>query len=81
MSWTKDGSTIRANYHGDRVVGVVVDSRVKLGGAVQYTILLDQPIRLRWRDELVSTLLVDQDQVEADFGVVETTSPFETVNS
>lgn len=81
MGWCKDGSTIRADYFGDRVVGVVTDSRVKLGGNVQYTVRLDQPVRLRWRDELVSTLLIDQDQVEADFGVVETTSPFDTVNS
>ena len=81
MGWCKDGSTIRADYFGESVVGVVSDSRVKLGGKVQYTVHLDQPICLRWRDELVSTVLIDENQVEADFGVVETTSPFDTINS
>lgn len=32
MGWCKDGSTIKAEYMGQEVVGVVLDSRVKYGG-------------------------------------------------
>jgi len=38
MSWIKDGERIAANYLGYIVTGVVVDSRVKYGGKVQYTV-------------------------------------------
>ena len=40
MGWNKEGSTIKAEYLGYEVVGVVLDSRVKYGGKVQYTVRL-----------------------------------------
>jgi hypothetical protein len=56
---------------GQEVVGVVLDSRVKYGGKVQYRVQLDEPVMLRWRNELTEILLIDEDEVTADFGVME----------
>jgi len=63
MSWVKDGERIAANYLGYIVTGVVVDSRVKYGGKVQYTVDLDKPVNMRWRPEPVDRVLVDCDQL------------------
>ena len=71
MGWNKDGSTIKAEYMGQEVVGVVLDSRVKYGGKVQYRLQLDEPVMLRWRNELTEILLIDEDELIADFGVIE----------
>jgi hypothetical protein len=71
MGWCKDGSTIKANYLGDEVVGVVQESRVKYGGKVQYRVKLDEPVQLRWRSEPTDVVLIDDDELIADFGVME----------
>jgi hypothetical protein len=63
MSWVKDGSTIKANYLGTVVSGVVLDSRVKYGGKVQYTVELDQPVQFRWRTDTTSRVLVDENDL------------------
>lgn len=71
MGWNKDGSTIKANYLGDEVVGVVEESRVKYGGKVQYRVKLDEPVQLRWRNEPTDVVLIDENELIADFGVIE----------
>ena len=71
MGWCKDGSTIKANYLGDEVVGVVQESRVKYGGKVQYRVKLDEPVQLRWRNEPTDVVLIDENEVIMDFGVIE----------
>jgi hypothetical protein len=71
MGWCKDGSTIKANYLGDEVVGVVEESRVKYGGKVQYRVKLDEPVQLRWRSEPTDVVLIDENELIADFGVIE----------
>ena len=63
VSWIKDGETIRANYLGETVQGTVEDSRVKYGGKVQYTVILDQPVQFRWRSEPTYRVLIDSDQI------------------
>lgn len=60
MGWIKDGEQITALYMGQTVSGTVVESRVKYGGAVQYTVDLDKPVQLRWRTEPTLRVLVDQ---------------------
>ena len=70
MGWNKEGSTIKAEYLGYEVVGVVLDSRVKYGGKVQYTVKLDEPVMFRWRSEPTDTVLIDEDEVLMDFGVL-----------
>jgi hypothetical protein len=63
MSWVLDGQKIKANYLGETVTGMVVDSRVKYGGKVQYTVELDAPVQFRWRSEPSSRVLVDRDEL------------------
>ena len=62
-SWIKDGNTIVANYLGETVRGTVVDSRVKYGGRVQYTVDLDQPVQFRWRSEPSTRVLIDDNEI------------------
>jgi hypothetical protein len=63
MSWVLDGQKVKANYLGETVTGVVVDSRVKYGGKVQYTVELDAPVQFRWRSEPTDRVLVDRDEL------------------
>jgi hypothetical protein len=63
MSWVLDGQKIKAKYLGETVTGVVVDSRVKYGGKVQYTVELDSPVQFRWRSEPTDRVLVDRDEL------------------
>lgn len=63
MSWIKDGIRVEADYLGHVVQGRVVDSRVKYGGQVQYTVDLDQPVQFRWRSEPSTRVLIDRAQI------------------
>ena len=71
MSWVKDGERIVAEYLGVTVTGVVESSRVKYGGKVQYTVNLDEPVMFRWRSEPTDVVLIDEDELIADYGVIE----------
>ena len=66
MGWIKDGEHITANYMGEMVSGIVESSRVKYGGKVQYTVNLDRPIRLRWRSEPKSIVLIDETEITSE---------------
>ncbi len=61
--WNKEGKTITAMYQGQQVTGTVELSRVKYGGKVQHTLILDKPVQLRWRTEPADCLLIDDDEV------------------
>ena len=61
-NWVKDGEQVAGRYYGQVFEGVVVDSRVKYGGKVQYTVELHNPINLRWRTEPVNRILVDEER-------------------
>lgn len=61
--WVKDGNTIVANYLGETVQGTVIDSRVKYGGRVQYTVELDKPVQFRWRSEPSTRVLIDDNEI------------------
>ena len=63
MGWIKDGKKITANYLGNTVTGVVESSRVKYGGEVQYTVILDAPVQLRWRSEPTDRLLINSKEI------------------
>ena len=65
-TWIKDGQQIVANYLGQQVQGTVVDSRVKYGGKVQYTVNLDQPVQFPWRSEPSTRVLIDSDEIVAE---------------
>jgi len=71
MGWNKDGSTIKAVYLDRPVTGVVLNSRVKYGGQVQYQVKLDEPVYFTWSGgEPRDTVLVDEGDVIADFGIM-----------
>jgi hypothetical protein len=65
MSWIRDGEHVAGKYMDQLIQGVVIESRVKYGGKVQLTVLLDKPIQLRWRPvgEPRNVVLVDTDEV------------------
>lgn len=46
MTWDRTGETVAGRYLGHTVSGVIRESRVKYGGAVQHTLQLDPPRRL-----------------------------------
>lgn len=58
MTWVLDGSKVSVNYLGVECNGTVVESRVKYGGSLQYTVVLDDAITLPWRSEPVNRVLV-----------------------
>ncbi len=59
--WVKDGRRVTANYLGETVSGLVENSRVRYGGKVEYTVVLDKPVQFRWRDEPSWRVLVAHD--------------------
>lgn len=64
-SWIKEGSIVEGRYMNQPIVGRVVESRVKYGGAVQHTVDLLEPIQLRWRtDPTIRVLVLDSDVKE-----------------
>jgi hypothetical protein len=70
MGWNKDGSTIKALYLSEHIVrGTVIESRVKYGGTVSYWLKLENPTFIF--GSLRETLMVDENDVIADFGVIE----------
>jgi hypothetical protein len=55
-NWNLEGLHVTGNYMGDHPVsGRVVLSRVKYGGTVQHTVILDRPLHLyeRVRDRVL----------------------------
>ena len=49
MSWNLEGLRVTGMYMGEYpVAGRVVLSRVKYGGGIQHTVVLDNPLALRW---------------------------------
>lgn len=71
MGWNKDGSTVRALYLSEyECTGTVTESRVSYGGRVLYTLELDQPLALPFTSELRETVIVNENQVTHDYGVM-----------
>jgi len=63
--WNLEGMHVTGTYLGGdyTVSGYVESSRVKYGGGVQHTVILDEPIKFRWRAEPTSRLLIDHENV------------------
>ena len=71
MGWNKDGSTIRGRYLGEYdFTGVVTESRIAYGGKVLYTVSVDEPIALPFSSETRSVVIINENQLVADFGVI-----------
>lgn len=76
MNWTLNNCKVDIEYCGATGSGTVVDARVKYGGAVQYTVELDEGIVLPWRSELVYRVLVDDKGILSIDGVSTTVSEY-----
>ena len=61
MGWNKNGSTVVADYLGQKVTGIVTESRVKYGGEVQHIVDLFFPITLFGSER--TTVLLDASEV------------------
>jgi len=61
----EDNTSVTGNYMGKSVSGVVMESRVKYGGDLQYTVKLNSPINFRWREEPVFTVLLNSNEISA----------------
>ena len=59
--WNLEGQTVRGEYFGVPVEGVVTLSRVKFGGSVQHTLDLFFPITMFGSER--TTVLLDADEV------------------
>ena len=70
MGWNKDGSTVKAVYCDTEFTGVVLESRVKYGGKVQYKVA-SEPFYVAALNNIRSVVLVDEDDLLADFGVMD----------
>jgi hypothetical protein len=66
-SWIKDGKRVQARYLGSQPVqGLIVESRVRYGGKVCYTVVLDQPTQFPWRSDPATVVIVDQQEIDAE---------------
>lgn len=63
-----DGKTVVVDYQGQDVWGTVESSRVKYGGKVQYTVILDKPVQFPWRSESTTSVLITDDKIVAVIG-------------
>jgi len=65
--WDLEGKHISARYPfgGYDVEGYVESSRVKYGGGIQHTLVLDKGFFMPWRKEKVDRLLIDHEHVKA----------------
>ena len=62
MSWNLEGKKVSGKYLGEiSFIGVVVESRVKYGGKVSNTILLDAPIVVF--GEFRTRILMESDEI------------------
>jgi hypothetical protein len=59
----RDNARVRVDYHGTDVFGTVVSSRVAYGGQIRYSIKLNRPTKLPWRNDTTSVILANADKV------------------
>lgn len=63
--WNYEGLTVTGKYLGEiPISGRVESSRVAYGGRVKHTIVLDKPIKFRWRNEPSDRVILDHEFVE-----------------
>jgi hypothetical protein len=62
-TWYLDGERVVAKYFDEVVTGTVESSRVKYGGTVQHTVILDEPITLSWSVRPKYRVLLDDREI------------------
>jgi hypothetical protein len=61
----KYNTKVWITHQAEQYRGVVIDGRHYGSDGIKYTVKLDTPIKLRWRDEIVSTVLIKDNLVKA----------------
>ena len=62
--WNYEGMVVTGSYLGEAVCGRVEMSRVAYGGDVVHTVVLEKPIKLRWRSELTDRVILKHKEIE-----------------
>ena len=62
-----DGIRIKGRFGDNVVTGRIVSSRI-IFNELMYTVLLDKPVSLRWRDAPVNTVLLSNNDIEVALG-------------
>jgi hypothetical protein len=58
-----DGIKVKGRFGDIMVSGRIVSSRI-ISNELMYSVLLDKPLSLRWRPELVTTVLLSNNDIE-----------------
>jgi hypothetical protein len=58
-----NGMNVKGRFGDIMITGRVIASRI-ISNELMYTIKLDNPIRLRWRPEVVNTVLLSNNEIE-----------------
>jgi hypothetical protein len=58
-----DGIKVKGRFGDIMVTGCIVSSRI-ISNELMYSVLLDKPLSLRWRPELVTTVLLSNNDIE-----------------
>lgn len=62
--WNLEGLCVEAKYLDEFLVsGKVESSRIAYGGKVKHTVVLNEPLAMRWRSEPAERLIVDHEMV------------------
>ena len=59
-----DNTRVIGLFKNEAIIGKVLSSRI-YGKRLVYTVQLDNPISLRWRTDLVDTLLMGANEIKA----------------
>ena len=59
-----DNTRVIGLFKNEAIIGKVLSSRIH-GKRLVYTVKLDNPISLRWRTDLVDTLLMGANEIKA----------------
>ena len=58
-----DGIKVKGRFGDIMVTGRIVSSRI-ISNELMYSVLLDKPLSLRWRPEVVTTVLLSNNDIE-----------------
>jgi hypothetical protein len=58
-----DGIKVKGRFGDIMVTGRIVSSRI-ISNELMYSVLLDKPLSFRWRPEVVTTVLLSNNDIE-----------------
>jgi hypothetical protein len=64
MKFIANNTRVIGLFKNEAIIGTVESSRI-YGKRIVYTVKLNNPISLRWRDEPVNTILMGHNEIKA----------------